>query len=444
MTSTPPDAPTGPDGPDDPGAPGAPGAPGGPGRPAQGPRARGEEIRDLGRLRRSTTDHHVAGVAGGLARHLDIDPVILRVAFVVLIFFGGAGLLLYGACWLLVPQDDGTPPAVRLDDRTRSIVLLVAAGLSALALVGDSWGVIGFPWPLAIVGAVALVLLTRNRDSSPSPAYTPPAYEQYPYAAQAPGAGPATGPATDPATDPAAMPGAPTYQPGTYQPWLAANAVPPAGTYPPPYAAPPSNPTRRGPLLFWVTMALAALGIGILGIVDVAGAPVPDSAYAALVVATCGVMLVAGAFFGRAGGLIAVGLVAALLMAGTTVGEDLVDGDERYRPMTSLEVESGYDLGAGDLVLDLSAVEDPEALAGRTIDVEGGVGRLEVIVPDDLRVRASADVGIGSAALFASDDAGFGVSSGATSGPAGEPLEIVADLGIGQVRIHTESQEAAR
>ncbi|WP_194288976.1 MULTISPECIES: PspC domain-containing protein [unclassified Nocardioides] len=435
MTSTPPDAPIGPDGPDD------PGAPGGPGRPAGGPRARGEEIRDLGRLRRSTTDHHVAGVAGGLARHLDIDPVILRVAFVVLIFFGGAGLLLYGACWLLVPPDDGTAPVVRLDDRTRSIVLLVAAGLSALALVGDSWGVIGFPWPLAIVGAVALVLLTRNRDSAPA---SPPAYEQYPYAAQAPGAGPATGPTTGPATDPAAVPGAPTYQPGTYQPWMAANAVPPTGTYPPPYTAPPSNPTRRGPLLFWVTMALAALGVGILGIVDVAGAGVPDSAYAALVVATCGVMLVLGAFFGRAGGLTAVGLVAALLMAGTTVGENLVDGDERYRPLSSLEVESSYDVGAGDLVLDLSAVEDPEALAGRSIDVEGGVGRLEVIVPDDLRVRASADVGIGSAALFASDDAGFGVSTGATSGPAGEPLEIVADLGIGQVRIHTESQEAAR
>ena len=47
------------------------------GRPAQppgGPRVTGDEIRDLGRLRRSATDRKVAGVAGGLARHLDIDP----------------------------------------------------------------------------------------------------------------------------------------------------------------------------------------------------------------------------------------------------------------------------------------------------------------------------------------------------------------------------------
>ena len=39
------------------------------------------------------------------ARHLDVDPLILRVAFVVLVFFGGAGLILYGACWLLVPEE---------------------------------------------------------------------------------------------------------------------------------------------------------------------------------------------------------------------------------------------------------------------------------------------------------------------------------------------------
>ncbi len=49
-----------------------------------GPRVTAEEVRDLGRLRRTTTDRKVAGVAGGLARHLDVDPIILRVAFVVL------------------------------------------------------------------------------------------------------------------------------------------------------------------------------------------------------------------------------------------------------------------------------------------------------------------------------------------------------------------------
>ena len=68
---------------------------------ATGPRVSPQEMRDLGRLRRSRTDRKIAGVAGGLGRHFDIDPTIVRVAFVVLAFFGGAGLLLYGVGWLL-------------------------------------------------------------------------------------------------------------------------------------------------------------------------------------------------------------------------------------------------------------------------------------------------------------------------------------------------------
>src|SRR3954471_11546406 len=91
MTTTPPEAPSGPP-PQDPTG-------------DSGPRGSGEQIRDLGRLRRSITDRKVAGVAGGLGRHLDIDPLVLRVAFVVLVFFGGAGRILNGACWLLVPAD---------------------------------------------------------------------------------------------------------------------------------------------------------------------------------------------------------------------------------------------------------------------------------------------------------------------------------------------------
>src|SRR3982751_2083610 len=73
--------------------------------PDSGPRVGWDDIRDLARIRRSRANRRVAGVAGGLGRHLDIDPVILRVAFVVLVFFGGAGVIAYGLCWLLVPED---------------------------------------------------------------------------------------------------------------------------------------------------------------------------------------------------------------------------------------------------------------------------------------------------------------------------------------------------
>src|SRR6478609_326666 len=157
MTTTPPEAPPPPPPTGDP-----------------GPRVTGDQVRDLGRLRRSTTDRKVAGVAGGLARHLDVDPLILRVAFVVLVFFGGAGLIVYGACWLLVPEDGDDKAPFNLDERSRTIALMIVGVLAAVALVGDSWGAFWFPWPVAIVALVALWLLTRNNQQSGTPAPPPP------------------------------------------------------------------------------------------------------------------------------------------------------------------------------------------------------------------------------------------------------------------------------
>src|SRR5436305_13908400 len=57
------------------------------------------------RLQRSRSDRVVAGVCGGLGDYFDVDPVIFRIAFVVLAFVGGAGFLLYPAAWLLLPEE---------------------------------------------------------------------------------------------------------------------------------------------------------------------------------------------------------------------------------------------------------------------------------------------------------------------------------------------------
>lgn len=61
-------------------------------------------------LHLSRTDRKIAGVCGGLGQFLDIDPILFRVAFVVLAFAGGVGIVLYIALWLVMPQD--APPAV--------------------------------------------------------------------------------------------------------------------------------------------------------------------------------------------------------------------------------------------------------------------------------------------------------------------------------------------
>jgi phage shock protein C len=58
------------------------------------------------KLTRSTTDKKLAGVSGGLATYLGIDPVLIRVGFVVTTLASGVGLLAYLALLLLVPTDD--------------------------------------------------------------------------------------------------------------------------------------------------------------------------------------------------------------------------------------------------------------------------------------------------------------------------------------------------
>src|SRR3990170_3498032 len=56
-------------------------------------------------LRRSATDKVIAGVCGGLGRYLGVDPVLLRIAFVVLAIAGGGGVLLYVVSWILIPEE---------------------------------------------------------------------------------------------------------------------------------------------------------------------------------------------------------------------------------------------------------------------------------------------------------------------------------------------------
>ena len=55
------------------------------------------------RLTRSSTDKKIGGVCAGLAEYFDLDPTLIRVIWVLLVFFGGTGLLAYLILWLILP-----------------------------------------------------------------------------------------------------------------------------------------------------------------------------------------------------------------------------------------------------------------------------------------------------------------------------------------------------
>jgi phage shock protein PspC (stress-responsive transcriptional regulator) len=61
-------------------------------------------------LRRSGDDKMLAGVAGGIARYLNADVMLVRVIIAALALFSGAGAALYIAAWLLIPADGQDQP----------------------------------------------------------------------------------------------------------------------------------------------------------------------------------------------------------------------------------------------------------------------------------------------------------------------------------------------
>ncbi len=56
------------------------------------------------RLYRSLENRMIAGVCGGIAEYMDLDPTIVRLAWVVMVFGLGFGILAYIVAWIIVPE----------------------------------------------------------------------------------------------------------------------------------------------------------------------------------------------------------------------------------------------------------------------------------------------------------------------------------------------------
>ena len=128
------------------------------------------------RLMRSETDRMIAGVCGGLAAYLGVDPVLVRLAFVILFLASGIGLGIYAILWIVVPTPSRVQPEIRLVDETYDDpsalktrfspaatvgVLLILFG--AFFLLSQIGGMPGYIWPIILIGAGVFYLLRRAR-----------------------------------------------------------------------------------------------------------------------------------------------------------------------------------------------------------------------------------------------------------------------------------------
>ncbi len=158
---------------------------------------------------------------------------------------------------------------------------------------------------------------------------------------------------------------------------------------------------------------------------------------AALVIAAGG-GLVAAAFVGGARWLVLPALAIALPLAFVSAAGIDLDGGfgERHeRPGTLAEVKAGYQLGAGELVIDLRDIDLPAG--DHPLKVQIGAGHAQVIVDDDVCVASRAEIGMGAVAIFDQDNGGIDVDwrDSRRADPDTPRLVLDGDVGLGLLEV---------
>jgi phage shock protein PspC (stress-responsive transcriptional regulator) len=129
------------------------------------PRAMSENMThtpSIKRLERSSSSRWIAGVSGGLGRYFDLNPAFFRLGFVVLTLLGGAGILIYLAALLVMPEEgkeQSIAAAVLAGRRERPwpLVGLGLAGVALAVLFSQAMPAAGFGWVLVLIAGLAIL-----------------------------------------------------------------------------------------------------------------------------------------------------------------------------------------------------------------------------------------------------------------------------------------------
>jgi phage shock protein PspC (stress-responsive transcriptional regulator)/predicted membrane protein len=327
------------------------------------------------RLLRSRDERVLGGVCGGLARYFNADPLIFRIAAVALIFVGGFAIIAYVAALLLVPEDDGTgQPVPGKPGRLSTIVGAVVIVLAGVALLDGAWGV-GFGWAFGALAPTVLVVAVL------------------------------------------AVAG---------QRLLAGrgDSQPAAGR------------------IAGAALILAAVLIGTC--VLAAGAMFATAAgggtFVAIVVIALGVAMVALSFRHRGARWLVVPALAIAIPSGVVeaagVDVDGGVGERSYLPATIADVKPSYQLGVGQLVVDLRRMEWPRETTVR-VKADVGTGHLLVLVPEDACVQADGHAGLGYVGVLGEESGGADVDDqrGTITRSSARRLVLDANMGIGAIEV---------
>lgn len=396
-----------------------------------------ETLKDfwVSRPRRPAYGRKVAGVAAAIGNRYGIDPVIVRVAFVVATIFGGVGASLYVLGWLFFPgENDPVSPIEALIGRGRStmskpftVVLCIAFfPLSSWAFAGgwfNGGGLIG----LALL-VTALYLLHRSRGHANRP--VAPVEETMTVPMYTPGAGTATG----------------TGDPLGAAPLLW-DLPDPEPAYAPPFQQEPRRhhgrrERRRNSKVGVATFGAALLVAGIGAACAATGADWFSAQHIiGLVLGVLGIGLVAGGF--ARGGRRLIWLAVPLSIAGVALTAVPVSqfsggfGDLNASPTTAAQVQPMYSHTAGNMRLDFTALPDKTPV---TTEVRAGAGNTTILVPATADVHYSCTTKAGQVDCLDqhSDGVGKPVTTGVdlgSDGPGGLQLTLTVTQGAGNVEV---------
>jgi Cell wall-active antibiotics response 4TMS YvqF len=197
---------------------------------------------------------------------------------------------------------------------------------------------------------------------------------------------------------------------------------------------------RRGPATATVLVGALLVLVGIGWLLDAAGVEVPWRAVLPAALVAVGLACVAGAFRGRQLALMVVGVALMVVLSVAVAADWDLDvplaggvGDRTEQPATPADL-TGYELGVGNLLLDLRQLQVPPGTT--TVEARVGIGELVVELPDGVSVEVMARAGLGEVQVLGQQEGGFGSRVDAVGLGAGDRrLELDVRVGLGQVRV---------
>ncbi|MFS8101502.1 PspC domain-containing protein [Lentzea alba] len=356
----------------------------------------------------------LGGVATGIAMRFQIDPVIVRIAFVALALAGGVGVPMYLAGWLLLPEEgDQVSPLESLINKGHSSMSqaqTVLLGLLMFPALTFTFGNGGFQVVVTLAATIACIYLLQKNRGHLQPATT----------------------LVEPPPVPP-VPGAPAWDP--------LGAAPFAWDLPEPAPKPqPPAPRPRRPKVALATLGVAvAVGIGS-GIAGMWSAWFTAPHVIGLLIAVLAAGLLVGSFVGAGRSLI--WLLVPLSVVGfgmTAIGFDGPSnlGSVAETPRSVTDVKSRYEVGVGSVMLDLRQMPDSGEVK---TEVEANLGELIVHVPKNADVTFNCEASsIGELDCLGKRAEGTTVQVGGTdlgeNGNGGLKIDLDVLTNVGEVKV---------